>query len=107
MKNESKSCSMQACSFPCCLSFHEIYFSWIILESAGVLPGKAAVMQICANTSLCHVMHIFHSGITQSLQFLLEDSKLVKVSEILHWLLYFLYIWFLSPFFYDRFNCLH
>lgn len=44
-----------------------------------MLPGKAAVMQICANTSLCHVMHIFHSGITQSLQFLLEDSKLVKV----------------------------
>lgn len=55
-----------------------------------MLPGKAAVMQICANTSLCHVMHIFHSGITPSLQFLLEDSKLVKVSEILHWLLYFL-----------------
>lgn len=44
----------------------------------GVLPGKAAVMQICGNTSLCHAMHIFHSGIT-SLQFLLEDSTLVKV----------------------------
>ncbi|KAJ6965357.1 hypothetical protein NC652_003288 [Populus alba x Populus x berolinensis] len=44
----------------------------------GVLPGKAAVMQICGNTSLCHVMHTFHSGIT-SLQFLLEDSTLVKV----------------------------
>ncbi|KAL3611787.1 hypothetical protein D5086_002807 [Populus alba] len=43
-----------------------------------VLPGKAAVMQICGNTSLCHVMHTFHSGIT-SLQFLLEDSTLVKV----------------------------
>ncbi|KAJ7013691.1 hypothetical protein NC653_003360 [Populus alba x Populus x berolinensis] len=35
-------------------------------------------MQICGNTSLCHVMHTFHSGIT-SLQFLLEDSTLVKV----------------------------
>ncbi|KAI5604380.1 hypothetical protein BDE02_01G284800 [Populus trichocarpa] len=44
----------------------------------GVLPGKTAVMQICGNTSLCHAMHIFHSGIT-SLQFLLEDSTLVKV----------------------------
>ncbi|KAJ6683685.1 hypothetical protein OIU85_007382 [Salix viminalis] len=44
----------------------------------GVLPGKAAVMQICASNSLCHVMHIFHSGITRSLQFLLEDSTVVK-----------------------------
>ncbi|KAL9367265.1 hypothetical protein Peur_038464 [Populus x canadensis] len=44
----------------------------------GVLPGKAAVMQMCGNTSLCHAMHNFHSGIT-SLQFLLEDSTLVKV----------------------------
>ncbi|KAF9663494.1 hypothetical protein SADUNF_Sadunf17G0056300 [Salix dunnii] len=43
-----------------------------------VLPGKAAVMQICASNSLCHVMHIFHSGITRSLQFLLEDSTVVK-----------------------------
>lgn len=41
----------------------------------GVLPGKAAVMQICGNTSLCHVMRTFHSGITS----LLEDSTLVKV----------------------------
>ncbi|KAL3567727.1 hypothetical protein D5086_030378 [Populus alba] len=52
---------------------------WKPSFTTGVLPGKAAVMQICANTSLCHVMHIFHSGITQSLQFLLEDSKIVKV----------------------------
>ncbi|CAK7328403.1 unnamed protein product [Dovyalis caffra] len=51
----------------------------VLLEEKGMLPGKAAVMQICGNTSLCHVMHIFHSGITQSLQFLLEDSTLVKV----------------------------
>ncbi|XP_061960350.1 3'-5' exonuclease-like [Populus nigra] len=35
-------------------------------------------MQIYGNTSLCHAMHIFHSGIT-SRQFLLEDSTLVKV----------------------------
>ncbi|KAE8076340.1 hypothetical protein FH972_014998 [Carpinus fangiana] len=45
----------------------------------GVSPGKAAIMQICADTSHCHVMHIFHSGITQSLQFLLEDPIILKV----------------------------
>ncbi|KAF9666145.1 hypothetical protein SADUNF_Sadunf16G0198300 [Salix dunnii] len=39
-------------------------------------------MQIFGNTSLCHVMHIIHSGITQSLQFLLEDSTLVKTLVI-------------------------
>ncbi|KAJ6959552.1 Werner Syndrome-like exonuclease [Populus alba x Populus x berolinensis] len=30
-------------------------FTTVLLEEKGVLPGKAAVMQICANTSLCHV----------------------------------------------------
>ncbi|KAG5226729.1 Werner Syndrome exonuclease [Salix suchowensis] len=51
---------------------------WKPSFTKGVLPGKAAVMQICASNSLCHVMHIFHSGITRSLQFLLEDSTVVK-----------------------------
>uniref|UniRef100_A0A2N9F9W9 3'-5' exonuclease n=1 Tax=Fagus sylvatica TaxID=28930 RepID=A0A2N9F9W9_FAGSY len=45
----------------------------------GVSPGKAAVMQICGETDHCHVMHIFHSGIPQSLRFLLEDPTLLKV----------------------------
>ncbi|KAG8658400.1 Werner Syndrome-like exonuclease [Manihot esculenta] len=45
----------------------------------GVLPGKAAVMQLCCGTDYCHVMHIIHSGITETLQFLLEDSMLLKV----------------------------
>ena len=51
------------------------------LNSAGVSPGKAAVMQICGETDHCHVMHIFHSGIPQSLRFLLEDPTLLKVSK--------------------------
>uniref|UniRef100_A0A2N9F9Z2 3'-5' exonuclease n=1 Tax=Fagus sylvatica TaxID=28930 RepID=A0A2N9F9Z2_FAGSY len=45
----------------------------------GVSPGKAAVMQICGETDHCHVLHIFHSGIPQSLRFLLEDPTLLKV----------------------------
>uniref|UniRef100_A0A7N2R6G2 3'-5' exonuclease n=1 Tax=Quercus lobata TaxID=97700 RepID=A0A7N2R6G2_QUELO len=49
----------------------------ILKES--VSPGKAAVMQICGDTSHCHVMHIFHSGIPKSLQLLLEDPTLLKV----------------------------
>lgn len=47
--------------------------------SAGVSPGKAAVMQICGDTSHCYVMHIIHSGIPQNLQALLEDPTSVKV----------------------------
>ncbi|XP_059447969.1 3'-5' exonuclease isoform X2 [Corylus avellana] len=47
----------------------------------GVSPGKAAIMQICVGTSHCHVMHIFHSGITQSLQFLLEDPIILKLEK--------------------------
>jgi hypothetical protein len=56
-------------------------------------------MQICGNTSLCHAMHIFHSGIT-SLQFLLEDSTLVKVSEIscTSFCISFMYIWYIYIF---------
>ena len=52
------------------------------LNSAGFSPGKAAVMQICGDTSHCHVMHIFHSGIPKSLQLLLEDPTLLKVSKL-------------------------
>ncbi|MBA0664458.1 hypothetical protein Goklo_004455, partial [Gossypium klotzschianum] len=48
-------------------------------DTAGILPGKAAVMQICCDSQYCYVMHIFHSGIPQSLQVLLEDSEIVKV----------------------------
>ncbi|KAB1213580.1 Werner Syndrome-like exonuclease [Morella rubra] len=52
---------------------------WRPTFKRGVSPGKAAVMQICWGTSHCHVMHIFHSGIPQSLQCLLEDPSLLKV----------------------------
>ncbi|XP_055960868.1 3'-5' exonuclease isoform X2 [Mercurialis annua] len=52
---------------------------WKPTFKKGVLPGKAAVMQLCIGTDHCHVMHIFHSGIPESLQFLLEDSTLIKV----------------------------
>ncbi|KDP39330.1 hypothetical protein JCGZ_01087 [Jatropha curcas] len=45
----------------------------------GVLPGKAAVLQLCSGTDDCYVMHIIHSGITKTLQFLLEDATLLKV----------------------------
>ncbi|XP_010527459.1 PREDICTED: Werner Syndrome-like exonuclease [Tarenaya hassleriana] len=45
----------------------------------GVLPGKVAVMQICGDNHYCHVLHIVHSGIPESLRCLLEDSTIVKV----------------------------
>ncbi|XP_022722592.1 Werner Syndrome-like exonuclease [Durio zibethinus] len=45
----------------------------------GILPGKAAVMQICCDNRYCYVMHIIHSGIPQSLQVLLGDSTIIKV----------------------------
>ncbi|XP_063938399.1 3'-5' exonuclease isoform X2 [Daucus carota subsp. sativus] len=45
----------------------------------GVLPGKAAVMQICGDANHCHVMHIIHSGIPLSLKSLLEDPSCIKV----------------------------
>ncbi|KAK4341527.1 hypothetical protein RND71_040028 [Anisodus tanguticus] len=44
----------------------------------GVPPGKAAVMQICGDKGNCYVLHIIHSGIPQTLQFLLEDPTVVK-----------------------------
>ncbi|GMN62828.1 hypothetical protein TIFTF001_031914 [Ficus carica] len=52
---------------------------WRASFRKGAPPGKAAVMQICADTSHCHVMHIFHSGIPKSLRLLLENSMLLKV----------------------------
>ncbi|KAG6731127.1 hypothetical protein I3842_01G114800 [Carya illinoinensis] len=52
---------------------------WRPTFKKGVAARKAAVMQICGDTSHCYVMHIFHSGIPQSLQFLLEDPTLLKV----------------------------
>lgn len=51
-------------------------------KTAGVPPGKAAVMQICGGTSCCYVMHIVHSGIPRSLQLLLEDSSILKVCNM-------------------------
>lgn len=63
-----------------------LYDLWIINfltpDLAGVLPGKAAVMQICGDTSHCYVMHIIHSGIPPSLRSLLEDSSVLKVCNI-------------------------
>ncbi|PON95469.1 DNA polymerase [Trema orientale] len=52
---------------------------WRASFRRGIPPGKAAVMQICLDTSHCHVMHIFHSGIPTSLRLLLENSMLLKV----------------------------
>lgn len=48
-------------------------------KSIGVPPGKVAVMQICGDTSHCHVLHLIHSGIPQNLQLLLEDPTVLKV----------------------------
>ncbi|KAL2332608.1 hypothetical protein Fmac_013821 [Flemingia macrophylla] len=45
----------------------------------GVPPGKVAVMQICGDTSHCHVLHLIHSGIPQNLQVLLENPTVLKV----------------------------
>nr|XP_011462822.1 PREDICTED: Werner Syndrome-like exonuclease isoform X1 [Fragaria vesca subsp. vesca] len=52
---------------------------WKPTFQRGVPPGKAAVLQICGDTSCCHVMHIIHSGIPRSLQLLLESSSIFKV----------------------------
>lgn len=49
------------------------------MSCLGVLPGKVATVQICVDNNYCDVMHIFHSGIPQRLQHLIEDSTLVKV----------------------------
>ncbi|KAK9901443.1 hypothetical protein M0R45_002127 [Rubus argutus] len=52
---------------------------WKPTFKRGVPPGKVAVLQICGDTSCCHVMHIIHSGIPRSLQLLLESSSILKV----------------------------
>lgn len=52
---------------------------WKPTFKRGVLPGKAAVMQICGDANHCHVMHIIHSGIPSSLRSFLEDSSCIKV----------------------------
>ncbi|PRQ38410.1 putative DNA helicase [Rosa chinensis] len=52
---------------------------WKPTFQRGVPPGKVAVLQICGDTSCCHVMHIIHSGIPRSLQLLLESSSILKV----------------------------
>ncbi|XP_062109224.1 3'-5' exonuclease [Humulus lupulus] len=52
---------------------------WRASFRKGVPPGRAAVMQICLDNSLCYVMHIFHSGIPKSLRLLLENSMFSKV----------------------------
>jgi len=46
---------------------------------AGEAPRKAALMQICMDTSHCYVIHIIHSGIPTILKSLLEDRSSVKV----------------------------
>ncbi|XP_043720311.1 Werner Syndrome-like exonuclease isoform X3 [Telopea speciosissima] len=45
----------------------------------GHAQRKAAVIQICGDSSNCYVMHIIHSGIPPILQTLLEDSTSLKV----------------------------
>nr|KYP57014.1 Werner syndrome ATP-dependent helicase isogeny [Cajanus cajan] len=52
---------------------------WKPTFKKGVPPGKVAVMQICGDTSHCHVLHLIHSGIPQNLQLLLEDPTVLKV----------------------------
>ncbi|XP_058181002.1 3'-5' exonuclease [Rhododendron vialii] len=52
---------------------------WRPIFRSGVPPRKVAVMQICGDPCHCYVMHIFHSGIPQSLRSLLEDPTSVKV----------------------------
>ncbi|KAI3511578.1 hypothetical protein L1887_18733 [Cichorium endivia] len=45
----------------------------------GVKPGKTAVLQICADSTRCHVFHIIHSGFPENLKSLLGDSNSMKV----------------------------
>ncbi|XWS09214.1 hypothetical protein CRYUN_Cryun40dG0066300 [Craigia yunnanensis] len=57
-------------------------FPFSFSRCQGILPGKAVVMQICYDNRYCYVMHIIHSGIPQSLQVLLEDSTIIKASNV-------------------------
>ncbi|XP_073125450.1 3'-5' exonuclease [Henckelia pumila] len=52
---------------------------WRPTFKRGVAPGKVAVMQICVDNNLCHVLHVIHSGIPKSLRNLLEDPSTLKV----------------------------
>jgi hypothetical protein len=61
------------------IAFVGLDIEWRPSFRKGVLPGKVATVQICVDSNYCDVMHIFHSGIPQSLQHLIEDSTLVKV----------------------------
>ncbi|XP_042513826.1 Werner Syndrome-like exonuclease isoform X2 [Macadamia integrifolia] len=45
----------------------------------GYAQRKAAVIQICGDSSNCYVMHIIHSGIPPILRTLLEDLTSLKV----------------------------
>ncbi|XP_043720310.1 Werner Syndrome-like exonuclease isoform X2 [Telopea speciosissima] len=52
---------------------------WRPIFRRGHAQRKAAVIQICGDSSNCYVMHIIHSGIPPILQTLLEDSTSLKV----------------------------
>ncbi|KAJ4956282.1 hypothetical protein NE237_013065 [Protea cynaroides] len=52
---------------------------WRPIFRRGFAPRKAAVIQICGDSSNCYVMHIIHSGIPPILQTLLEDLTSLKV----------------------------
>lgn len=75
-----------------------------LLIFSGVSPGKAAVMQICGDNSCCHVLHLYHSGIPEKLQSLLEDQTSLKVlicifkygGHYLKFWLHLLYSYYLS-----------
>ncbi|KAK9664537.1 hypothetical protein RND81_14G049600 [Saponaria officinalis] len=50
----------------------------------GAPLNKASVMQICGDMTHSYVLHIFHSGIPDSLKCLLEDSSSTKVGVGIH-----------------------
>lgn len=49
------------------------------LIAVGETQNKAAVMQICMDSTHCYVMHIIHTGIPPILKSLLEDTSSTKV----------------------------
>lgn len=52
---------------------------WRPFFKTGQTPRKAAVLQICMDSSDCYVMHIIHSGVPLMLKSLLEDPSSSKV----------------------------
>lgn len=52
---------------------------WKPTFKPGEAPRKAALMQLCMDTSHCYVIHIIYSGIPPILKALLEDFLSVKV----------------------------